>query len=359
MLRTAAQDTQEQVMGTNNTNGDITTKEQGPRGSTETRPNGRATGPVAGTTRSLPEAFMDERDDVLTVINELEDQLDRYEEIREALERELRDAQEQNRAAKQRAQELEWQVVTLQTRVEALEQVRQEVTHLEEEIADSNIRVQRITEQLTRAEKDNSRLTSELKAANKQLEELWAVRKERDGLRVDTKNIRAKLEQLEMGQREWQDERTALHTRLQETSAALEETRAARHAAELALRASEERGGELKRTNEALTEKIDAILNDKKAQQAQLAHLERENTRLHEQQKFSECELTTLRSMNRSAETALANVKKAFAEVRVALAETKSRARRRTIEHWPRVPGGRPDDTTTESDQTSDIQQTV
>jgi hypothetical protein len=43
--------------------------------------------------------------------------------------------------------------------------------------------------------------------------------------------------------------------------------------------------------------------------------------------------------MNRNAESALSNVKKAFSEVRVALAETKARARRRAIETWPRTAG--------------------
>ena len=51
----------------------------------------------------------------------------------------------------------------------------------------------------------------------------------------------------------------------------------------------------------------------------------------------SKCEVTSLRNQNRTAETALASVKKAFSEVRVALSETKTRARRRAMDSWPRV----------------------
>jgi chromosome segregation ATPase len=282
---------------------------------------------------------VDERDDVLAVINELEDQLDRYEEIRESLERELTEANAQTQTAKQRAQELEWQVVTLKSRVDALEQVRQEVALLEEEIADANVRAQRVNEQLGCAEKENGRLTSELKAATKQLEELWAVRKERDNLRVDIKNACAKLDQLERAHKQTLEERNVLQSKLQETQIALEETRSAKHQIDLDLRASEDRNEEMRRVQDDMQEKVDALRTEKKNMQAQLTHVERENTRLIEQQQFYECELTSLRSMNRNAESTLANVKKAFSEVRVALAETKTRARRRAIETWPRTAG--------------------
>jgi len=294
-----------------------------------------AVNPVA--TRALADAFKDERDDVLAVVNELEDQLDQYEGIREALERDLAEANRDSQAAKQRAQELEWQAVTLQTRVDALEQVRQEVALLEEEIADANARFQRQGEQLTRSEKDNTRLKGDLKTANKQLEELWAVRKERDGLRVDIKNIAAKLGQLERAYKDTLEERATFQTQLQETQLALDEARSTRNQTEIALRTTTERNEELIAAQEELQQKLDATRNDKKTIQAQLTHVERENARLIEQQQYYECEITSLRSMNRSAEFALANVKKAFSEVRVALAETKSRARRRAIEAWPQT----------------------
>jgi chromosome segregation ATPase len=288
-----------------------------------------------GALRSLPETFVDERDDVLAVINELEDQLDRYEEIREALEKELTGTTQQLQAAQQRAQELEWQVVSLQARVEAGEQVRQELALLEEEIADANQRAQRFSEQLAEAEKENGRLSSELKAAGKQLEELWLIRKERDGLRADSKTLRTRLDQLERTQRELIEERSGLLARLQEMQAALDETRSVRAQLETELRASEDRNQELRRVQAALEEKLEALRVEKRTLQAQLTKLERENSRLLEQQHFFECELTSLRSMNRSAETALTNVKRAFHEVRAALAETKARARRRTLETWP------------------------
>ncbi len=315
---------------------------RGPVPSAAAGTDSSSTGPAAGdperqpgTLRNLPETFLDERDDVLAVINELEDQLDRYEEIREALEKELTGAAQQLQAAQQRVQELEWQVVSLQARVEAGEQVRQEVALLEEEIADANQRAQRFSEQLAEVEKENGRLSSELKAAGKQLEELWLVRKERDGLRADSKTLRTRLEQLERAQRELTEERSGLLARLQEMQAALDETRAIRARLETELRASEDRNQELRRVQAALEEKLEALRVEKRTLQVQLTKLERENSRLLEQQHFFECELTSLRSMNRSAETALTNVKRAFHEVRAALAETKARARRRTLETWP------------------------
>ncbi|MBU0639670.1 MAG: hypothetical protein KKB50_12455 [Planctomycetes bacterium] len=287
--------------------------------------------------QKLQETFLDERDDVLSVINELEDQLDRYQEIREALERDLKEATAQLQSANRRVQELEWQVVAFQTRTDALEQVRQEVSQLEEEVGDANGRIQRLEEQLNRSEKENLRLRNELKAANKQLEDLWATRKERDGLRTDVRDLRAKMDELERAQRDALEERGQLLSKLQETQAALEGTIASRHQLQISVRNADDRAQQMLRVQEALTDKLDAIRDEKKSLQAQITHLERENARLSEQRQYYECEMTSLRNVNRDAESALTSVKKAFAEVRVALSETKTRARRRSNTSWPRI----------------------
>jgi DNA repair exonuclease SbcCD ATPase subunit len=281
--------------------------------------------------------FLDERNDVMEVINELEDQLDRHQEVRERLETELKEANENLQTTGQRAQELEWQVVTLQTRVEALEQVRQEVALLEDEVANANGHIQRLTDEQGRVEKERARLRAELKAANKQLEELWAVRKERDGLRSDVKTITAKAEELERGQRDLIDERNALNARIQEMTTALDEARSDRHQHQIMLRVADDRARELARVQDELTDKIESLRAEKKKLQSHIAHMERESARLIEQRQFYETELSSMRNANRSAETALSSVKKAFAEVRVALTETKMRSRRRMVETWPRI----------------------
>lgn len=287
------------------------------------------------TLRTLPESFQDERDDVLGVINELEDQLDRHEQIRESLERELTDSQQHLQGARQKAQELEWQVVTLQTRIDMFEQTRQEIATLEAELAEANQRAGRAAEQVTQIQHEVARVTAELKTANQQLEELWALKKERDGLRTDLKNLRGRIELIERNNRELAEERTALDGRLQQAIGELDEQREARNQLEIELRAAEDGQVELRRIHQTLEQKIEAQRADKKALQVQLTKTERENTRLLEQQQYLERELNSLRNMNRTAESALTNVKKAFAEVRVALSETKARARRRTNEAWP------------------------
>ncbi len=287
--------------------------------------------------RTPADSIADERDDVLSVINELEDQLDRYEEIRESLERELGAATEECQTARQRVQELEWQVVTLQTRLDTHEQVRQEVSLLEQELAEANTRVQRLNERVVGLEDENARLNNELKTNNKQLEEMWAIRKERDGLRSDSKTMRARVDQLERCLRETTEERNAMQLKLTETQTTLEDIRSAKHQVEMELKTTQDQGVELRRAQEGLEQKLEAHRAEKRTLAGQLTHLERENARLVEQQQFYERELTSLRAVNRNADAALSNVKKAFSEVRIALAETKARARRRTLETWPRI----------------------
>lgn len=281
--------------------------------------------------RGFQDTFMDERNDVLTVINELEDQLDQQQEARERLERDLANRDAELQTARQRAQELEWHSVTLQTRIDNLEQMRQEVTALEEELEDANARHHRDQEQLSQRDKEVTRLNGELKAANKQLEELWAIRKERDGLRGDLKSVRARLETFERDYQDVSDARIALQDKLRETELNLEEARKGRSQLELEVRDARNAVGELQRIQTELEDKVESLRSDKKNMQAQITHLERENSRLLEQRQFFEGELISLRNMNRNSENALTNLKKAFAEVRVALSETKSRVRRRVV----------------------------
>lgn len=282
--------------------------------------------------RCLADTFLDERDDVLTVVNELEDQLDRYEQVRTTLEKSLAESQTQLQTARHRIQELEWQKSSLETRVELGEQTRREVANLEEELADAAARMQRIAEKLATTEKENSRLTEETRAAAKQLEELWATRKERDGLRNELRAARAGVEQLQQTARTLGEERAALASRADDTQRQLDESRAAHERTEAQLRIAEDRAAELDRVQQALEQKIDAMRADAKAAQAQITHLERENARFAEQRKHYEGEVSSLRTANRSVEAALAGIKQAFAEVRIALSDTKARTRRRGLE---------------------------
>lgn len=298
-----------------------------------------AVGLTTATARvpALQDALMDERNDVLSVINELEDQLDRHQELRESLERELSGTSERLHVATTRAQELEWQVVTLQTRVDALEQARQQAAALEEELADATARVQRATEQAAATEKEKAALRSEVKAANKQVEELHTVRKERDGLRSDYRALTVKVDELERSHRELFEDRSRIQVELQQALGANESLVSERSQLQVSLRTADDRVRELASVQESLVERVESLRSDKKALQAQLTHLERENTRLVEQRQFYECEVTSLRNQVRTAESALQSVKKAFGEVRIALSDTRARAQRRMLDAWPRI----------------------
>lgn len=278
-----------------------------------------------------PDNFLDERNDVLSVINDLEDQLDQYQELRESLERELTQKTSSLQTAENKVQELEWQLNSMQSRLEASEELKGEVSLLEEEINDNKTQIQRLTDQVTHDDREKARLGGELKSANKQLEEFWTVRKERDALRSDLTGLKSKLETSERDHRDVQNVRTQLEEKIRTFESNLDELRKNKAQLELELRGSGDRVKDLERIQEELEGKLEEQRLEKKGLETQLAHLERENHRLGEQRQFYECELVSLRNMNRNAENALTNVKKAFGEVRIALSETKARARRRNI----------------------------
>lgn len=285
--------------------------------------------------RPAPAALSEDWDDVLAVIKELEEQLDRYDELREALQRELAEVSAQHQSAEQRGRELEAAVAGLRARIEADEQLRHELVLLEEELADVNTRLQRTSSQLVAAQRENARLSDQFGTANKQLEELPPLRAERDKLRSELKDGRARVDQLERENRELTELRNSLQSKLDQAQQWLEESRAAAHQAQMSLRAAEDRSEEARRIQAALEERIDALKAENKQLQAQTLHLQREIARQCEQQHFYERELTTLRTQSQNAEAELAQVRRAFSEVRNALAETRARARRRKIDSAP------------------------
>ncbi len=284
----------------------------------------------------LQDTFVDERNDVLAVINELEDQLDRHQENREKLERELSSQSEKLHEANQRNQELEWQIAALQVRIEGFGQIQSELTVVEQELGDANADKHRISEQLAESERECARTKAELKTATKELDGLWSVRKERDGLHADCKALAVKVDELERAQQDLIEDRASALAQLRDVTTTMEEFRDERGRLDESLRNAADRVHELTQLEESLSDKIDALRVEKKNLQAQVVHLERENNRLAEQRQFYESEVTTLRNQNRTTETALNGVRKAFAEVRAALAETKTRARRREMDVWPR-----------------------
>lgn len=290
-------------------------------------------GTLPGTTRdrarSSADSLTNEYGDVLAVINELEDQLDRYEEIRATLEHQLDAAREQDQSAQQRVRELEQQVVTLQAQVVALELARQEVAMLEDELASANARTNQLSEQLAQVEKENSRINAELTTARQQIDQLGAAGRERDTLRIEIRKIAAKLGQLERTHQAVLEKHGLTQMKLEEAQAALEETRVAKGQIEIELGAAADRNVELRRAQDDLQERLDAARAERKDLLAQLAHAERENVGLIERRHSQDRELASLRGLNRNTELALANIKKAFGEVRAALTETRSRARRR------------------------------
>lgn len=291
-------------------------------------------------TRFLPaleDALIDERNDVLAVISELEEQLDRQQDLRASLERELAKANERAHAANGHNQELEWQVVTLQTRVDALEQSRQRVTQLEDELTDAQTQMQRAREQITASEQAKTQLAADLRAANKQLDELFSIRKERDGLKEDKRAQSLKIDELQRSGRELHNDRTQLQGEVQAVKAQLADVTQQRNDLQTGLSNQQARVRELEQVNACLADKIESLRADKKGLQTQISQLERETTRLTEQRHYYEAELTNLRNQVRTAEAALTNIKKTFNEVRVALTETKSRAHRRAMDAWPRI----------------------
>jgi exonuclease SbcC len=278
-----------------------------------------------------PDTFLDERNDVLSVINDLEDQLDQYQALRESLEKELTQKTSDLQNAGSKVQELEWKITSMQSRLDAAEAIKGDVALLEEELDDQKAQIQRLTDQVSQDEREKARLSGELKSANKQLEEFWAVRKERDTLRSDISNLKSKLESSERDRRDSHTVRSQLEDKIHTFESTVEDLRKQKDQLEIDLRSANDRARDLEEQSEDLDSKLEAQREEKQGLETQLAHLERENQRLSEQRQFYECELISLRNMNRNAETALTSVKKAFGEVRIALSETKARVRRRSI----------------------------
>ena len=292
--------------------------------------------PPAGTERPKVTG-KNEWGDVLAVVSELEQQLNRYDEMRAALQRELNDLSETHQATKQHEQELEWQVVALQARADSEAQTRHEVTLLEEELNDAKAGMKRVQSQLGVALEENAKLNEQLKQTAGELEQLVEIRAECDERRAENLKLKSDLQRIETARREIDQQRQAAESKFEETRGLLEQARAARHQAELNLRVALDRNRESKLAREQLEQQLEAARTQARALRAQAEHSDRQQARNIEQQQYYERELTSLRSVNRSTEAALCRIKKAFQDVRGALAETRARARRRATDGWPQL----------------------
>ncbi|RMF74049.1 MAG: hypothetical protein D6744_15000, partial [Planctomycetota bacterium] len=221
-----------------------------------TEPDGAADAGRDQSSAAPPAAQFDERDDVISVIHELEDQLDRYEEIRAKLEQRLNEETQGRQAAEQTAQELEWRLLAMETKLEAAEQSRQEIAQLEEELKDAETNAARLREQLTQAQAEQTRLEQELRTQQKSLEELWTLRKERDGLRSELKAARSRADQLQRALEESTQQRNTLAGSLQKATAQLDEAQNQNRSLRGRLTTALEEKGELERSVTNLSEKL-------------------------------------------------------------------------------------------------------
>ena len=127
---------------------------------------------------------------------------------------------------------------------------------------------------------------------------------------------------------------------MHETQATLREVRTNRHKLELDLRTAHDRIQKMQRVQETLGEKLVLLRAEKKALQGEFNVLEDAYGRLKEEKHNVEYEISTLRNKNQHAAEVIAKAKRVFGDVRLALSQTRSRARQRPGDVWPELTTG-------------------
>lgn len=280
-----------------------------------------------------------EQDDVIEVINDLAQELDRYQGIRARLEAKLLESRDQLAASNRRIQELEWHINTFEARAESADEIRREIATVEDELGTASERAHALGQELECEKRETVRLTDELRSANAQLEELWGVRAERAELASEVERLQAELGQIEHTLADLHDERTRLASQLQETQSTLREVRTQSHKFEHDLRNANNRIEKMQSVQESLGEKLVLLRAEKKALQDDYIKLDDAYGKLTEDRSTVEYEINSLRDRNRHAGEVIARAKRVFGDVRLALSQTRSRARKRPGNIWPELSG--------------------
>lgn len=266
---------------------------------------------------------------IIAIVKDLHGEIDAAHELRDALEVDLGATQKKLSEEQAACGELEGRVNLLEDKAALSDQLRDDISFVEEErnrtarrLAGASSKLEQIT-----AERDS---LAEQKAIHEtHIKELQG---EKIGLKAQVLNLKekvAEMDRLRLEIAEAGQSRQLLEEKVLAAKSKLEANETARHALKLDAATTRERVCSLNEQIEELRDKLAAVQAEVTALRTQLDEQEAENANLHEVHGRKEREIKTLSVQNDDMREQLALGNKALQDIRTAAALTTDRIRKR------------------------------
>lgn len=282
------------------------------------------------------EEVSEESSSILSFVKDLERQLDAAYALKEAVETDLAAAQETLGEESAARAELEAQVKSLKERAALVDQLREDISFVEQERDAALRRLTEATTQLEQSAKERGSLADRLDAAEKRINELQQYKMDMDLQAGNLKDELAMAERLREEVADLTDARLALEEEVGDLRNRLEASETSKSALELNLTSNREIIRGLREEVENLRKELAAVNIDLTDVRAQLGEQMARSRNLAEANRTLEREAKMLASKHESTVKELEAAKQALRDIRTATAHTTGRARRRYYQ-----PGGK------------------
>ncbi len=266
---------------------------------------------------------------IISVVADLEEQLNAAFELKEAIETDLAAARAELSRESAARIELESEVQLLKAQTALVDQLRKDISFVEEERNEVSRRLSEATARLEETTDERDLLSGEKSAAEERINDLQSQNIELEARVLNLKADAADLGRLRKELLQVSEARRTLEERAADLAAHLEAAEAARAAMELDLdatrevvRSQREEAAELQKTLAATHIEVAELQAQREVQEA-------ESRRLLEAQKRYDHEIRILNARNETVQKELDATRKALHDVHCAAARTTERVRRR------------------------------
>jgi len=274
-------------------------------------------------------AGVPESQGIISIVKDLEEQLDAAFALKEALERDLAAVRSKLEEETATRGELAARVELLEAQVDLVEQLRDELSFVEEERNSAAKDLKERETQLTRVTLERDALAKEAADATAQID---VLERDRCDLEAQVLNLEDKVVETESLRRELAQtvaSRDRLMQEVKDLAGRLDASETSRKALELDLKTSREAGEELRERTLDLEQRLDAAQTELASVRDELEEQQFINNELVESNRRLERDAKSLRAKNEAINVELEAKKAALHEVHSAAARTTKRIHRR------------------------------
>lgn len=268
------------------------------------------------------EEFPEDSFDIISIVQDLEKELDTAFDLKESLESDLQRTREQLEAETVMRRDLENQLGDLESQAAQAHQLAEEINFVKEERNSLYGRIQDATAQVEKVTHERDQLLAEKDTTGKHIKNL---EREKIDLEAQVFTLKDKVKDYN----DLKEQRISLENQGQELSARLQDSEDQKNALQLDLAKLRKIVRRLRQENDSLRKELSTATGDSSQMRADLQHQQAENRELHETRNRLQRELTMLTAEHETTTQLLDKARVSLKAIRSAAMRTTERFRDR------------------------------